>query len=118
MASGATPSSRALRRRHSIGGGAPVNFSWGRWRAPVQKNWRRRRRIAAWAVKFFNFVYLFQNFFSKEFCYQGMHVEQLYFAAVCPQIRKYYYRNRPSVIKGCKTKQTEVQIPSSSKSSI
>jgi len=46
-----------------------------------------------------------------------MHVEQLYFAVVWPQIRKKYYKkyykNKPSVTKSCKTKQAEVQIPSS-----
>src|SRR6218665_2287251 len=56
---------RALRRRHCVGGIAPVNF--GRRR-------RARRRskkicgggIAAWAVKFSNFPYLFKTFFSQE----------------------------------------------------
>jgi len=45
-----------------------------------------------------------------------MHVEQLFFSVVWPQIRKKYYKNRPSVTKGCKTKQAEVQIPSSNTS--
>jgi len=50
-----------------------------------------------------------------------MHVELLLFvAAVWPQILKkeYYkkYKNRPSVTKGCKAKQAEVQIPSTSTS--
>jgi len=41
-----------------------------------------------------------------------MHVEQLAFAVVKPQLREKYI-NRPSATKGCKTKQAEVQIPSS-----
>src|SRR6218665_3154758 len=35
---------RAVRRRHCVGGGAPVNFGRRRRRAPVQKSRRRRRR--------------------------------------------------------------------------
>ena len=41
--------SRALRRRHCVGGGAPVNFG-RRWRAAGHKN-RLRRRGAALAQK-------------------------------------------------------------------
>jgi len=50
---------RALRRRHCVGGGAPVNF--GRRRAADPKT-----SAAAWPVKFPDFAYLFQNLFSKE----------------------------------------------------
>src|SRR6218665_3258774 len=35
------PKARAVRRRHGVGGGAPVNF--GRRRRPVQNNRKRRR---------------------------------------------------------------------------
>ena len=43
---------RALRRRHCVGGGAPVKKIGGSG--------------AAWAVKFSNFAYLCQKFVSKE----------------------------------------------------
>jgi len=42
-----------------------------------------------------------------------VHVQQLSFAVVWPQIRK-QYKNRNSVTKGCKTTQADVQIPGSS----
>jgi len=42
-----------------------------------------------------------------------MDIEQLFSAVVRPQIRKKYIY-RPSVIKDCKTKEADVQIPSSS----
>jgi len=42
-----------------------------------------------------------------------MHVKQILFAIVWPQIWK-KISNRPSLTKGCKTKQAEVQITSSS----
>jgi len=67
---------RALRRRYSVGGGAPPakNIVGGG---------------AAWAVEFYNFAYLFQKFFSvKNLRYKGMHVQQLFFSIVWPQIRK------------------------------
>jgi len=44
-----------------------------------------------------------------------MHVEQLFFAVIWPQIRKKYYKYRPSVTKGCKTSKLkfrfQVQVP-------
>jgi len=42
-----------------------------------------------------------------------MHVQHLRFAVGWPQIRKKYYKNSPSRTKACKTKQADVQIPSS-----
>jgi len=40
---------------------------------------------------------------------QTIHVEQLLCAVVWPQIReKTYYKSRPSVTKGCKTKLAEI----------
>ena len=41
---------------------------------------RRPKKVggagAAWVIKFSNFEYLFQQFFSTELCYKGMHVQQ------------------------------------------
>src|SRR6218665_2094408 len=53
---------RALRRLHCVGGGALVNF--GRRRRVAGPKYLRPS--AAWAVKFSNIAYLFQNIFSKE----------------------------------------------------
>jgi len=87
--------SRVLRHRHWVSGGALVNFGRQRWCDDSAK-----KSAAARAAKFSDFTYFFQKFFS--FCYQGMHVEGLFLAVVRPQIGKKYYKNRPSVTKGCK----------------
>jgi len=50
---------------------------------------------AAWSTKLSIFAYLFQKFFNKELIgYQGMHVEQLFFAVVWPQIRNIIIKTR------------------------
>ena len=60
--------SAAVRRAILVGSGVP----------PVQRNWWQRSE--AWrGAKFSDFAYLFRKFFlAKNFCYQGMHVEQLF----------------------------------------
>ena len=55
------PRTRALRRRHCVVGGLPVNFGRRRRRAVGPK-----KLAAARAVKFSNFAYLFQKLFRKE----------------------------------------------------
>src|SRR6218665_554875 len=72
----APPYSRALRRRHCVGGGAPQG-----------------QKIcggggAARAVKFSNFTFFFQVLSAKNFCYKSMHVQPLYLAVVWPQLDK------------------------------
>ena len=50
---------------------APTPWSWWRrngqfWLVAAPPAEKSRRRSAAWAMKFYNFAYLFQKFFRKE----------------------------------------------------
>jgi len=67
---------RALRPHHRVGGGAPVNCG------------RRRRRRGVEVRPYLISHTCFKSFSAKNFWYQGMHVEQLFFAVVWPHIRK------------------------------
>src|SRR6218665_1401199 len=63
---------RALRQRHCVGGGgAPPTKEIG----------------GGGSAKFLTSPTCFKSVSAKNFCYQGMHVEQLFFAVFCPQIR-------------------------------
>ena len=96
--------SAAARRSILVGGGAPRSKKFGGGDSCDG---------GAAAAKFFNFAYLFQKFFSKEIMLLWQHVEQLFLIRPQNTIRK-NYKNRPSVTKGCKTKQAYVQSSSSS----
>jgi len=54
---------------------------------------------------------LFLKLFSKELLLSRC---RLYFYGCLASNSKTYYKSKPSVTKYCKTKQAEVQIPSSS----
>src|SRR6218665_1661923 len=78
--------SRALRRLHSVGGGAPVNF----WSAAAQNSAVAARRSA----QFSNVAYLFQKIFSTELLLYRYACSTTFFSALWPQIRKkYHYEN-------------------------
>jgi|SRR6218665_3063283 len=100
---------RALRRFHSLGGGAPVTSS----PPPVQKI-SGAACGAALSAQFFIVAYLVQTLFSKNLCYKYMDVQQLFFAVFWRHIRENnYYENSLSITKTCKTMQAEVQDPTS-----
>ena len=69
-------------------------------------------RGAAWTVKLSNFAYLFKTAFSKELLlgYQGRHAEQLFLRFSGLKFEKKYYKSRPSVTTGCKTKQFRFKL--------
>jgi len=84
-----------LSRRHCVCGGARAGQFWSAAAARRQPKKIGGGRGAGGEV--LAFAYLFRKFFNKEliiYCYQGVHVEQLFFAVVWSQILKKYIIKR------------------------